>query len=55
MGQRLKDMTAFLKEQPTLIDECDEQLIKRLIGRIMVHEDKLKVEFKSGVEVDVEM
>lgn len=23
-GQRLTDMAAFLKEQPTLIDECDE-------------------------------
>lgn len=48
-------MTAFLKEQPTLIDECDEQLIRRLIGNIMVYEDKFTVKFKSGVEVEVEM
>ena len=55
VGQRLMDMKAFLKEQPALIDEFDEQLIRRLIGKIMVYEDKLKVEFKSGVEVEVEM
>lgn len=54
-GQRLMDMTAFLKEQPTLIDECDEQLIRRLIGKSMVHEDKFTVEFKSGVEVEGEV
>lgn len=55
VGQRLMDMTAFLKEQPMLIDECDEQLIRRLIGKSMVYEDKITVEFKSGVEVEVEM
>lgn len=49
------NMTAFLKEQPTLIDECDEQLIRRLIRKIMVYEDKFTIEFKSGVEVEVEM
>lgn len=49
VGQRLMDMTAFLKEQPTFIDESDDQLIRRLIGKIMVHEDKLTVEFKSWV------
>lgn len=42
------DMTAFLKEKSTLIDECDQRLIRRLIGKIMVHEDRLTVEFKSG-------
>ncbi|EPY6431064.1 integrase [Clostridium sporogenes] len=47
------DMTVFLKEQPTLIENCDEQLIRRLIGKIMVYEDKFTVEFKSGVEVEM--
>lgn len=49
------DLTAFLKEQPTLIDECDEQLIGRLFEKIMLYEDKLTVEYKSGVEVEVEI
>lgn len=54
-GQRFIDMTVFLKEQPTLIDEFDEQLLRRLIGKITVYEDKFTVEFKSGVEVEVEI
>lgn len=49
------DMTAFLKEQLKLIYEFDEQLIRILILKIMVHEDKFMVEFKSRVEVEVEM
>ncbi|MDR5586050.1 recombinase family protein [Clostridium aquiflavi] len=55
VGQRLMDMTVFLKEQPTLIDDCDEQLIKRLIKKISVFQEKFLVEFKSGVKVDVVM
>lgn len=49
------DMKVFLKEQPTLIEECDEQLIRRLIGKIMVHEGRFTVEFKSGVEIEVQI
>lgn len=55
VDKRLMDMTAFPKEQPALIDECDEQLIRRLIGKIMVHEDKITVEFKSGMGIEAEI
>ena len=44
-----------VKEQPTLIDDCDVQLIKRLIKKISVFQEKFSVEFKSGVKVDVVM
>ncbi|MVX64212.1 recombinase family protein [Clostridium chromiireducens] len=53
--KRLEDMAAFLNEQSTSFDEYDEQLIRRLIGKIMVFEDRFMVEFKSGIEIDVEM
>lgn len=48
-------MTTFLKEQSTFIDDCDEQLIRRPIGKIMVFEDKFTVEFKFDAEVEMEM
>jgi site-specific DNA recombinase len=51
--QRLEDMEKFLNEQSTLLEEYDEQLVRRLIEKIMVFDDKLTIEFKSGVEVDV--
>lgn len=39
----------------TLIDECDEQLRRRLIGKIMGCVDKFKVEFNSVVEAELEI
>jgi site-specific DNA recombinase len=52
--KRIADMSAFLREQPTAITEYDESLIRRLIDKVTVYEDKFTVEFKSGVTVDVE-
>ena len=51
--QRLEEMVDFLNEQPTLLEEYDEQLVKKLIEKITVYEDKLTVEFKSGTMIDV--
>jgi site-specific DNA recombinase len=51
--QRLEEMEKFLNEQSTLLEEYDEQLVRRLIEKITVYDDKLTIEFKSGVEVDV--
>ena len=53
--QRLVDMTVFLNGQSTSLEECDEQLVRRLIGKITVFEDRFTVEFKSGVEIGVEI
>ena len=52
--QRILDLTAFLNEQSNLIKECDEQLVKRIVEKITVFEDKFTVEFKSGVDIDIE-
>lgn len=32
----------------------DEQLVRRLVEKVTVYEGRLTVEFKSGVEIDVE-
>ena len=53
LKNRIADMGVFLKEQPTDITEYDEQLIRRLIEKVTIHEDEFTVEFKSGVTVDV--
>ena len=55
LRKRIADMSAFLKEQPTAIAEYDEQLVRRLIDKVIVYENKFTVEFKSGVTVDVEV
>lgn len=46
-------MDAFLREQPTTLTEYDEALVRRLIEKVTVHDDKLTVEFKSGVAVEL--
>ena len=53
--QRIAEMTDFLKEQSCELKEYDEQLIRRLIEKVTVFDDKLTVEFKSGVEIDIEI
>jgi site-specific DNA recombinase len=47
-------MNKFLREQPIALDAYDEPLVRRLIEKVTVYEDKFIVEFKSGVAVDVE-
>jgi site-specific DNA recombinase len=47
-------MSTFLKKQSTVLTEYDEQLVRRLIEKVTVYEDKFTVEFKSGVTVDVD-
>ena len=46
-------MTDFLNEQSYELEEYDEQLVRRLIEKVTVFDNKLTVEFKSGVESDV--
>jgi len=52
--QRIDEMTDFLNEQPCELEEYDEQLVRRLIEKVTVYDDKLIVEFKSGIEIDIE-
>lgn len=52
--QRIAEMTDFLNEQSCELEEYDEQLVRWLIEKVTVFHDKFAVEFKSGVEIDVE-
>jgi len=53
LKKRIADMGEFLRKQPNVITEYDEPLVRRLIEKVTVYEDKFTVEFKSGVTVDV--
>ena len=53
LKKRMAEMSTFLKKQSTALTEYDEQLVRRLIEKVTVYEDKFTVEFKSGVTVDV--
>lgn len=51
---RINDLQDFIASQSTEITEFDEKLVKRLIGKISVFEDRFLVEFRSGVSLEVE-
>ena len=50
----IQDLQDFIRQQPTTITEFDETLVKRLIAKITVFEDRFSIDFKSGVRIDIE-
>ena len=53
LKKRIAEMQQFLAEQTKQIEEYDETLVRRMIEKITVYEDRFTVEFKSGTSVDV--
>lgn len=53
--QRSAELAAFLEEQCSEPIEFDEKLNKRLIEKITAYDDRLVVEFKSGLEIEVSL
>lgn len=54
LQERLEDLDNFLDEQTEAITKYSEALVRRLIEKIMVYDEKLVVEFKSGLQIEVE-
>lgn len=52
--QRIEEMRGFLEKQANESLAYDEQLVRRLVEKITVYGNRLTVEFKSGLEIDVE-
>ena len=48
------DLIAFLDGQTEAVTEYSEPLARRLIEKITVYDEKLVVEFKSGLMAEVE-
>jgi len=53
LRKRNAEMSVFLRKQPAVIKEYDEKLVRRLIDKVIVHEDRFEVVFRSGVIVEV--
>lgn len=54
LKKRIAEMREFLDSQPTEVLEYDEQLVRRLVEKVTVYDERFEVEFKSGMTVDVE-
>lgn len=51
---RMNDMVAFLEEMPAASTEYSEALTRRLVERITIFGEKIVVELKSGLQMEVE-
>lgn len=49
------DMGNQFEEQSTAVTEYSEALVRRLIEKIVVYDEKLVVEFKSGLSQEVDV
>ncbi|MEG0959676.1 MAG: hypothetical protein RSE60_01195 [Erysipelotrichaceae bacterium] len=54
MKQRIAKMQQFLTGQTEEIEKYDESLVRRMVEKITVYEDKFTVEFKSDMSVNVD-
>lgn len=51
--QSICNMKAFLNSQTTDIEEFDEVLVRRLVEKVTVYDDRFEVELKSKLSVDI--
>lgn len=49
------EMKQYLKEQTEQIQEYDDSLVRRMIEKITVYDDRFTIKFKSGTSVDIVM
>ena len=52
---RIAEMTDFLNMQTGGITEFDDKLVRKLIEKAIVYDDRIVVEFKSGLEIEVNL
>nr|WP_081467073.1 DNA recombinase [Acetivibrio clariflavus] len=52
---RIAEMTDFLNMQTGGITEFDDKLVRKLIEKATVYNDRLVVKFKSGLEIEVNL
>ena len=53
-GKTRRIIPKFITSQPDTITEFDETLVRHLLDRVTVFDQKLVFEFKSGVSVEIE-
>ena len=52
---RIAEMTDFLDMQTGDITEFDDKLVRKLVEKAIVYDDRIMIEFKSGLEIEVNL
>lgn len=50
----MNDMISFLDEMPQAITEYSDTITRRLVEKITIFDEKIVVEMKSGLQMEVE-
>lgn len=54
LQERMNDMISFLDEMPQAITEYSDTITRRLVEKITIFDEKIVVELKSGLQMEVE-
>ncbi len=54
LQERMNDMIRFLDEMPTMLTEYSDIITRRIVEKITVYDEKIVVELKSGLQMEVE-
>ena len=54
LQERMNDMIRFLDEMPTMLTEYSDIITRRLVEKITVYDEKIVVELKSGLQMEVD-
>lgn len=54
LQERMNDMISFLDEMPEALTEYSDAITRRLVEKITIYDEKIVVELKSGLQVEVE-
>lgn len=54
LQERMNDMISFLDEMPTMLTEYSDTITRRLVEKITIFDEKIVVEMKSGLQIEVE-
>lgn len=52
--KRINELTEFIEQQDSELTEFDESLVWRWLKEIVVWDDRVSVELKSGVIIEIE-
>ena len=54
LQERMNDMISFLDEMPTMLTEYSDVITRRLVEKITIYDEKIVVELKSGLQMEVD-
>ena len=53
LQERMNDIISFLDEMPTMLTEYSDAITRRLVEKITIYDEKIVVELKSGLQMEV--